>query len=148
MEKTEIYVHKPIHADFSLAVAGAVIMHDNRFLLLKRHPEKSFGDHWNLPAGKVEEGEDPQSGAQREIYEETGIFLTLENLELIQVFYMQRGSLQFQFHVFKARLESMPNINLKLDENTEALWVNQEEANQLRLISGGSEIIDVCLKAF
>ena len=43
MEKTEIYSFKPIDEKESpLVVAGGVLVHDEKFLLLKRHPEKPF----------------------------------------------------------------------------------------------------------
>lgn len=148
MEKTEIFSYKPLDVTRPLIVAGGVLMHDERFLLLKRHPEKSYGLHWNLPAGKVELGEDPKVGAQREIHEETGIYISLDNLEPLHIFYIKRDKAFIQLHIYKANFQERPKINLKLDENTEALWTSHEEALNLQLLSGGHEIIDFCIKNF
>ena len=149
MEKTEIFAYKPIdESRRPLVVAGGFLVHNNRYLLLKRHPEKSYGHHWNLPAGKVEHNEDPQYGAQREIHEETGIMIPLENLTPVHVFYIRRGPLFIQFHVYHAFFDVAPDINLKMDENTEASWVCHEEALKLPLLSGGSEILDFCMNKF
>lgn len=149
MEKTEIYSYKPLHeAEAPLIVAGGVLMHDDKFLLLKRHPEKPYGLHWNLPAGKVEKHEDPQLGAQREIHEETGIFIPLENLAPLHVFYIRRGKLFIEFHIFQSQFSMRPPINLKLDENTDALWSTHEEAMELPLLGGGLEILNYCMQKF
>ncbi|MDI9378304.1 MAG: NUDIX domain-containing protein [Candidatus Methanomethylophilaceae archaeon] len=51
-----------------------MILIDGRILMLRR-PEgaSSYPGRWSLCAGKIEEGEDPESAAAREIMEETGI---------------------------------------------------------------------------
>jgi 8-oxo-dGTP pyrophosphatase MutT (NUDIX family) len=148
MEKTEIYSYKPLfETEAPLVVAGGVLIHDDKFLLLKRHPEKPYGDHWNLPAGKVERHEAPQKGAQREIHEETGIFIPLENLAPLHVFYIKRGKLFIEFHIFKASFQDKPEINLKLDENIDAIWSSHEEAMTLPLLSGGAEILNFCINS-
>lgn len=53
---------------------SSVILIDGRILMLRR-PEgaSSYPGRWSLCAGKIEEGEDPESAAAREIMEETGI---------------------------------------------------------------------------
>ncbi|NLN71942.1 MAG: DUF126 domain-containing protein [Thermoplasmatales archaeon] len=53
---------------------SSVILIDGRILMLRR-PDgaRSYPGRWSLCAGKVEEGEDPETAAVREIMEETGI---------------------------------------------------------------------------
>ncbi len=53
---------------------SSVVLIDGRILMLRR-PEgaSSYPGRWSLCAGKIEEGEDPESAAAREIMEETGI---------------------------------------------------------------------------
>jgi len=145
MEKTEIFLTRPEGFEVNAIVAGGFILHDNKFLMLKRHPDKPYGNHWNLPAGKVEIGEDPQNGAQREIHEETGIFIPLESLKPLNVFYIKRADFRIQFHVYKSKLKKRPEMKLKMDENTHALWLFHHEAIDLPLLGGGKEILDYCL---
>lgn len=146
LDNTQLFSSKPTHLNDPLVVAGAVIIHENKFLLLRRHPDKPYGLHWNLPAGKIHTHEDPKLGAQREIFEETGIYIPLDELTPIRTFYIQRGPLFIEFHVFKKLYHKEPEIKLKLDENTEALWTSLEEASQLKLLGGGQEILDYCFK--
>lgn len=149
MEKTEIYPYKPhLESEAPLVVAGGVLVHEEKFLLLKRHPEKPYGHHWNLPAGKVEKNEDPQLGAQREIHEETGIFIPIENLVPLHIFYIKRGKIFIEFHIYKSFFQNRPEVNLKLDENTDAIWSSHEEAITLPLLGGGKEILDFCVSNF
>ncbi len=49
-------------------VAGNVIVDDGRLLLLYREDK----DYWELPGGKVEDGEMPRQAAEREAAEEIG----------------------------------------------------------------------------
>lgn len=143
MEKTEIYSFKPLlEKDPPLVIAGGILIHDNKFLLLKRHPEKPYGQSWNFPAGKLEKGENPQKGAQREIHEETGIFIPLEGLLPVHIFYIKRDQLFIEFHMFQTFFHQSPKINLKLDENTDAIWTSHEEALTLPLLGGGHEILE------
>lgn len=146
MEKTKLYFEKPFHiTETPLIVAGAILFHEEKFLLLKRHPEKSYGELWNLPAGKVDAKEDPQKGAQRELHEETGILIPLDELTPLHIFYIKRKDLFIEFHVFKSFLKNKPAINLKLDENIAATWSSHDEAVLLPLIGGGKEILQFCI---
>ncbi len=52
-------------------VAGAVLKKDGKFLLLQEAKESVRGQ-WNLPAGKVDEGETIEQAAIREVKEESG----------------------------------------------------------------------------
>ncbi len=55
-------------------LAGAVVVHDGLFLLLRRSSSESFlPDVWGLPAGHVQRGEDPTVACLRELREETGL---------------------------------------------------------------------------
>ncbi len=55
-------------------LAGCVIIEDGKILLLYRGDE----EHWEVPGGKVEEGEFPTETAVREAEEEIGVTVELE----------------------------------------------------------------------
>ncbi len=55
------------------ALAGCVVMDESaRVLLIHRHGSRA---QWELPGGKVEEGESSESAARRELCEELGIWV-------------------------------------------------------------------------
>ncbi|MDZ7849097.1 MAG: NUDIX domain-containing protein [Owenweeksia sp.] len=58
---------------------GCVIIKDGQIMLARRGIEPRLG-YWNLPCGYLENEETIQAGALREVYEETGASVELENL--------------------------------------------------------------------
>lgn len=63
----------PLH---SVSVAGAVIREDGRMLVIKRRDN----GNWEPPGGVLELDETPQDGVVREVLEETGIYVEVEQL--------------------------------------------------------------------
>ncbi|HYK37389.1 NUDIX hydrolase [Alloacidobacterium sp.] len=61
---------------------GAVIIHDDRVLLIQRGQEPLKGE-WSLPGGALELGETLEQGIRREVLEETG--LAIEPVKIIEV---------------------------------------------------------------
>jgi 8-oxo-dGDP phosphatase len=53
-------------------VAATVITREDRVLLLWRHRHVTDTRGWEIPAGRVEDGESPEEAAAREAVEETG----------------------------------------------------------------------------
>ncbi len=69
---------------------GVMILRNNKVLLGQRHidPEKASSlmngeGTWTMPGGKLDFGESFEQGAKREVKEETGIDVRLEDLKVI-----------------------------------------------------------------
>ncbi|MFY4719476.1 NUDIX domain-containing protein [Streptomyces sp. LaBMicrA B280] len=60
-------------------MVGAVVSDVGRVLLLRRRAGDFLGDLWELPSGKVEEGETAPGGPCREAAEETGPVVLTEH---------------------------------------------------------------------
>lgn len=58
-----------------LDVALAIVRRDGRLLFVRREREPMLG-MWELPGGKVEDGESAADAAARELREETGLVAT------------------------------------------------------------------------
>ncbi|MDQ1304695.1 MAG: 8-oxo-dGTP diphosphatase [Actinomycetota bacterium] len=83
-------------------VVGAVVVHDDRVLLLRRPADDFMGGIYELPSGKVDPGESLDAALAREVTEETG--LTVEHLDTYlgafdYTFGSGRPSRQFTFAV-------------------------------------------------
>ncbi|GGR61617.1 NUDIX hydrolase [Streptomyces roseolus] len=63
----------PLH---SVSVAGAVVREDGRLLAIRRADNGT----WELPGGVLELAESPEAGVTREVWEETGIRVEVEEL--------------------------------------------------------------------
>lgn len=62
----------------SIITPHLILKKSTKVLLLKRHANlQVFSGYWHLPAGRMENNEDPKSALVREVREELGIDVTL-----------------------------------------------------------------------
>src|SRR5579859_3764365 len=81
--------------------ASGVVVHDHaRVLLIHRHRFITDSTGWEIPAGRVEAGEDPIVAAERETLEETG--WRPGPLSFLFSYFPAVGLTDHRFHVFVA----------------------------------------------
>ncbi len=70
-------------ADRPLVVvaAGALVDAGSRLLLVRRPPGRPLAGLWELPGGKIEDGETPEAALVRELDEELGVAADPANLD-------------------------------------------------------------------
>jgi ADP-ribose pyrophosphatase YjhB (NUDIX family) len=95
-------------------VAGAVVSHEGKILLCKRAIEPRAG-FWTLPAGFLENHEQPEEGAKREAFEEAVARIELDGL--IGIYTVKRLSQVQMF--FRAHFAGEPSFQAG-DETTDA----------------------------
>lgn len=139
----KVHENQPVGFIPTLKVCGALIQHDEKFLLLKRHPNKSHGNHWNLPAGKLEAQETTIEAALREVHEESGIRLSLDKVHFLGVLYFECSEINFEFHIYYSSLGEKPQLSLSEQETIEGKWWNWHETIE-PLIPGGQEVLNFC----
>ncbi|MEY3914856.1 MAG: hypothetical protein RLZZ103_355, partial [Pseudomonadota bacterium] len=65
----------------TLFVVAAALANESGAILLQKRPDQaSMGGLWEFPGGKVEAGETPEAALARELFEELGISVNLEDL--------------------------------------------------------------------
>ncbi|WP_435883866.1 NUDIX domain-containing protein [Streptomyces tanashiensis] len=65
--------------DAKRAIAAAVVVHDERVLLVRRRVAEGALS-WQFPAGKIEPEETPEEAAARETAEETGLLVVPQSV--------------------------------------------------------------------
>ena len=87
-QKTETHYSCPAGHDFwnnPRTTVAAVLLKDSQILVSKRAREP-FKDRYDLPGGFLEYGEDPFQAVIREVREETGIIVQLEDLRILTAY--------------------------------------------------------------
>ena len=107
----------PLH---SVSVAGAVVREDGRLLAIKRADNGT----WELPGGVLELDETPEAGARREIWEETGIRVQVDQLTGVYKNTV-RGVVALVF-----RCTPAGGTERTSDESTAVAWLTPEEITQ------------------
>jgi 8-oxo-dGTP diphosphatase len=103
-----------------IPVTAAVIEQDGALLIARRKPEDRFGGVWEFPGGKVEEGETPEEGLQREILEELG--LEVEIGRALGVFPFVSPAFSIELIAFRARII---RGDIVLNDHAEVRWVDR-----------------------
>ncbi len=112
-----------------LVGVGAVVVKDNRVLLVRRGTEPLRG-HWSLPGGVLELGESLIDGLTREVREETG--LIVEPVELVELLdRIHREGERVRFHyVIADYLCKVAGGELCAASDADAVrWVERAEWN-------------------
>ncbi|KPK06433.1 MAG: ADP-ribose pyrophosphatase [Gemmatimonas sp. SG8_28] len=110
---------------------------DPRVLLLRQFRHAAAARLWEIPAGVLEEGEEPLACARRELAEETGA--TARSIDHLTTFYTTPGFTDEQIHLFVATGIEVGEPSHEHDEFIEVQVVALREA--LTMIRDGT-IVD------
>ena len=105
----------------------------NRVLLVKQFRLPAEKDLWEIPAGRLDSGENPLAAAKRELQEETGY--RAKKWKKLASWWPSPGFLSEKMHLFLARdlIEGKPAP--MDDERIEIRWFKKKELDHL--IRGG-----------
>ncbi len=142
--QTVVYKTIPDMFDFSQQAAGCFCECENKILFLRKAQERVFGGTWAIPGGKLRYGELPLDGILRELLEETGCVLDGRVLSYIIPVYIKFADIgDFTFHLFRAKLNTMPDKIALSKEHTSFMWLDPLEAFKLTLMPGEKECIEI-----
>ncbi len=126
--------------------AGAVVVHDNRVLLVRNIHGVTKG-RYLLPAGRVKPGELPDQAAVRETFEETSLRVEIEGLVGVRIWVMDDDEHNY-FFMFRAKLLSpVSDLRPNLDEIDDARFFTREEMAALSIDETWSGAIAIACKA-
>lgn len=131
-----VYTIPPNDFTAKMTVSGCFCEKEGKILLLLRNAERTAGDTWSLPAGKILLNESPIAAAKRRLKEEVGIDLPQEEFSMFRKFYIRLPKKDFEFYLFKVVLVPKQGIILNTTENSSFKWVTLSEALDLPLIPG------------
>jgi 8-oxo-dGTP pyrophosphatase MutT (NUDIX family) len=111
--------------------AVAIVAHDGERLYLVRQPREAVGEQGllELPAGKLDEGEDPLTTAKRELAEEVG--KGARNWERIASFWSSPGFADERIHVYLATALHDESAEAEDDERIEVVEVPLERLDDV-----------------
>jgi len=111
-------------------LVGGAIFRDGRLLLLRRlDSKKFFPGNWEIPGGKVDFGESPETAVLREIKEETGLDAKIERVFHTWSCIIERKGVQEHCVEidFLLSVTDFTKIQLSPDEHSEFKWVSGKE---------------------
>lgn len=111
------------------AVGIIAITPENKVILVKQFRKAIEKELWEIPAGKIEIGENPKDCAIRELKEETGY--SAEKIKLIHKFYTSAGFSNQKIYIFLAENLILGEQNFDEDEIIEVKEFEMDEVYKM-----------------
>lgn len=121
---------------------GAVVWRDEQVLLVRRgNPPKQGA--WSLPGGKQELGETVHAAVQREVREETGIEITIDDVVAVVDLIERDDNERIQYHytLVDVLAHWRSGEARAADDATAVAWASLDELAQYELWSETERII-------
>lgn len=119
-----------------IEVAAMFIDDNDHILLLHRQKNKSQGNKWGIPGGKIEKGETALEAAIRETKEETGFDVSDQTIENLGAVYIEYDEINhFVYHMFRTKLKSDPwAVQINFEAHKGFTWVTPCDALKMDLL--------------
>ena len=142
-----LFIEKPAGFNLKMEVVSCFLENmEGKFVLLHRQPQKSQGETWGVPAGRVEKEDSGISQAIiREVREETGIGLEKDEVKFIETVFVRYPDYDFVYHIFHAKKPFLSeDIIINSQEHQGKTLVTPKQALEMSLIQD----LDECIKRF
>jgi len=127
-----------------LELSGCIILKEKSVLLLKRKDQQ----HWEIPGGKIRDGDNPKDTALREAQEETGC--KIEVIKFLETFdmYVPKKQITAKSYYYLAKiLEGTPTVT-EPDVFEEIKFIPFLELKNINLAPNIKMILEGELKEF
>ena len=120
----------------TIEVVAAIIQKDGKYFATQRGYGE-FEGLWEFPGGKIEPGESHETALKREIEEELGIDISIEN------FLCTTNYNYPSFHlIMHCYLCNIISGEIELKEHKDACWLNPEALNNVEWLPADKDIIE------
>ena len=119
-----------------IEVVAAIIHHNGAYFATQRGYGE-FEGMWEFPGGKIETGECAESALKREIQEELGVDIVIEDLLCTTEY--DYPSFHLTMHCY---LCSVKSGEIELREHKSARWLNAETLDSVEWLPADKYIID------
>jgi 8-oxo-dGTP diphosphatase len=125
-------------------IAALYIEDGDRLLFLHRQENKSQGNRWGIPGGKVDKNETPLQAIIREVKEETGYDFSDQPIQFLKTVYVEHNEKDhITYHMFRTTLPFDPSaVKINFNEHKGFTWITVNDALKYELIDDE----DHCIK--
>jgi len=120
---------------------GAVIYRGDKenleFLIISHNSD----GHWGFPKGHVEEGENEEETALREINEETGLTVSLTSGFRVSIEYAIKQETMKEVVFFLAKVQD-ETVNIQVEELQDYKWANFEDAKEIVTYESSKRVLE------
>ena len=120
----------------TVEVVAAVSLDGAGSVLALKCSEAKFNGGWEFAGGKIEPGESPQAALAREIAEELGLRIRVE--QLIYTVERDYPAFHLRLHCYACFIEGG---ELQLREHTEARWLTADSLNSVRWLPADEDVL-------
>ncbi len=125
---------------------GAVVFNRRGQLLLIRRDKPPARGLWSIPGGKQESGESMVEACRREVLEETGVAVRIDNILAV----VERRLEGFHYVIidFFAECTDDDPQPVAQSDVSKACWVNADELDRFTLVEGLRTVLDCGIEQF
>lgn len=120
-------------------VAAAVIIEQDLLLLARRGPAERLAGFWELPGGKLEQGETPQNCLERELLEELAMETVAGEVLARTTYHYDHGS----FELLALSVERMSGYEPTVHDLVR--WVSRDDVSTLQIAPADVALLDELL---
>ena len=130
-----IFINKPKDFHPKVEVVGCFLEYQDKILLLHRQENKSQGNLWGIPGGKLEKFETPVEAGIRETLEETGFDISEQEIIYSGKVYIKYPDFDYVYHMIRCTPAEHPgDVKIHFEAHKGFTWVTPEDALKMDLM--------------